>query len=80
MTYEREMDDERGGEYGDPRRCKVHGCVTSSPDGMFDAPCPQCENEIEDARWREHDGEAVLLVVQPAPVVQDVVEDDDILF
>jgi hypothetical protein len=31
---------------GDPRRCNLHpGQVTSSPDGMFDTPCPVCEWE-----------------------------------
>ena len=32
---------------GDPRRCPIHGEPTSSPDGMFDAPCGKCEMEIE---------------------------------
>jgi hypothetical protein len=42
------MDDERGAELGDPRRCPRHPSqVTSSPDGMFDAPCGACEFEME---------------------------------
>lgn len=44
-----------GAEYGDPRRCSKHGCVTSDPLGMHDAPCGRCEAEMEDAaeteRW-----------------------------
>jgi hypothetical protein len=35
---------------GDPRRCPRHGTVTSSDDGMFDAPCGTCEAEM-DAQW-----------------------------
>lgn len=34
---------------GDCRRCPAHGCATSSPDGMFDAPCGACESEMEAA-------------------------------
>ena len=35
--------------YGDPRRCPVHPEVqTSSPDGMFDAPCGKCESRMEE--------------------------------
>jgi hypothetical protein len=34
---------------GDPRRCPRHpNEVTSSPDGMFDAPCGACEFEMEE--------------------------------
>jgi len=30
--------------YGDPRRCPHHPHITtSSPDGMFDTPCNECE-------------------------------------
>lgn len=32
---------------GDPRRCPRHGTPTSSPDGLFDAPCGKCEYEME---------------------------------
>ena len=39
---------------GDPRRCPVHpNQVTSSPDGMFDAPCPACEWEMEAGRYED---------------------------
>jgi hypothetical protein len=42
----RELEDERGGELGDARRCPRHPNVkTSSPDGMFDTPCGECEYE-----------------------------------
>ncbi len=34
--------------YGDPRRCPLHpDVVTSSPDGMYDAPCGKCEMEMD---------------------------------
>ena len=40
-----ERDDDNGFE-GDPRRCPHHPTqVTSSDDGMFDAPCGYCEHE-----------------------------------
>jgi len=42
-----ELEDEQGAEFGDPRRCPRHGQVTSSPDGMFDAPCGACEAEMD---------------------------------
>jgi hypothetical protein len=35
---------------GDPRRCPAHpNVVTSSPDGMFDTPCGQCEASMYEA-------------------------------
>lgn len=41
-------EDERGAERGDPRCCPHHPHVqTSSPDGMFNAPCGECELEDE---------------------------------
>ena len=49
MNAADELADEEGGRYGDPRKCPRHGTVTSSPDGMFDAPCGRCEAEGE--RW-----------------------------
>lgn len=45
------LQDEERAEYntGDPRRCRIHpDQVTSSPDGMFDSPCPRCEFEGEE--------------------------------
>jgi hypothetical protein len=46
---DRELQDEEGGAYGDPRRCPFHPhVVTSSPDGMFDAPCDECEHAGEE--------------------------------
>ncbi len=42
------MEDEAGAVLGDPRRCPVHPHIkTSSPDGMFDAPCSACEMEAD---------------------------------
>ena len=46
MDERQELEDEYNARYGDPRRCPVHGRVTSSPDGIFDAPCPECEGEM----------------------------------
>jgi hypothetical protein len=51
---QRELEDERGGELGDPRRCPIHPSQqTSSSDGFFDAPCGACEAEQADdgERW-----------------------------
>lgn len=53
MDEQRELQDEYEAQYGDPRRCPAHGCVTSSPDGLFDAPCPECEGEMQDAAYDE---------------------------
>lgn len=50
-----ELEDEYNAQYGDPRRCSVHGCVTSSPDGMFDCPCPECEFECDHPDYLEVD-------------------------
>lgn len=36
--------------YGDPRHCPIHRHVmTSSPDGMHDAPCGECEADMAQA-------------------------------
>lgn len=46
--------EEAMGYQGDARRCPVHPHVaTSSPDGMFDAPCGACEAEADEAYYRE---------------------------
>lgn len=43
-----ELDAEESSRYGDPRRCPRHPHVaTSSADGLHDAPCGQCEFEID---------------------------------
>jgi len=47
MNERDELEDEYNAQWGDPRRCPVHGIATSSPDGMFDAPCWACEAEGE---------------------------------
>lgn len=53
MMTEMEMEElqyQLGAELGDPRRCPRHPNVkTSSNDGMFDAPCNECEGEMADA-------------------------------
>lgn len=42
----REAEEEELFATGDPRRCPRHpNIATSSPDGMFDAPCGECEYE-----------------------------------
>jgi hypothetical protein len=44
-----EMDAEAGAAVGDPRRCPRHPeVVTSSPDGLHDAPCNLCEAEQDE--------------------------------
>lgn len=48
MDEQRELQDEYEAQHGDPRRCPAHGFVTSSPDGLFDAPCPACESECDE--------------------------------
>lgn len=61
----REMQEEEGAKLGDPRRCAVHGEVTSSPDGMFDGVCGACEmgedepgEEVEDLGPSFHEADA----------------------
>lgn len=45
---EQDRQDELGAALGDPRRCDRHpDQVTSSPDGVFDTPCPRCEAEAD---------------------------------
>jgi len=39
---------EAGAALGDPRKCKRHGTVISSPDGLFDGVCGACEAEMDD--------------------------------
>lgn len=47
-SREEEMMYELGAEMGDARRCPRHPHVaTSSPDGMFDCDCYECEGEAE---------------------------------
>ncbi len=49
MEAERfELEAEEDARWGDPRRCPVHGRATSSPDGLFDSPCPECEAEQDE--------------------------------
>jgi len=48
MDRDQELLAEYNAQFGDPRRCPSHPHVTtSSPDGMFDAPCGECEAEME---------------------------------
>jgi hypothetical protein len=65
--------------FGDSRRCPAHGCVTSSPNGMFDAPCPECEAAMyADEPWPE-DGTTVLDDLSDDPYT-DYDHDDDLPF
>jgi hypothetical protein len=49
--------DDEGAALGDPRRCPRHpGEVTSSRDGMFDAPCGACEWAGQDEYEARRDG------------------------
>ena len=74
-------EDEWGAQFGDPRRCPHHPTeITSSPDGMFDAPCGYCEHEGEHGEEDEATADTVpnpaTADTIPAPVVKDVTEDD----
>jgi hypothetical protein len=52
--YQEAMEDELGAAMGDPRRCPHHPhVITSSPDGMFDAPCDVCEGMMSEDAERE---------------------------
>lgn len=78
---------------GDARRCPSHpNEVTSSPDGMFDAPCGQCEHESDtegallDALDADAAATAPMQVVRPvddtdgADAVRWHISDDDVPF
>src|SRR3972149_5625947 len=83
MNYRewQELEDERGGEDGDPRRCPVHGCGAWSPggggaagpDGMHDAPCGQCKSESEAACEDEQPpcGDGCCVHTEPERLVQE---------
>jgi hypothetical protein len=72
-NQEREaMEDEQGAELGDPRRCPRHpNEVTSSPDGMFDAPCGACEFYGEEPESEEAPTSAELNPPEPALQFED---------
>lgn len=77
QRYEAEQDEL--GTLGDPRRCPWHGEVTSSPDGMFDAPCGACEHAYEEeCAARAYEAECASGVA-PAPAAA-VEEDDGLVF
>lgn len=49
VEWEREQDRLGLTHTGDPRRCPRHPHVrTSSPDGMFDGLCGECEAAMDD--------------------------------
>lgn len=64
--------------YGDPRRCPRHPSVrTTDPLGLHDAPCGQCEYEMErEAEYRAAHGTVHLA----APPVPRASIDDDLPF
>jgi len=64
---------------GDPRRCPRHGEVTSSPDGLHDAPCGACEYEA-DTGESSFVYEARLRAQMALPAPPPPPADDDILF
>lgn len=72
---------EWGAQWGDPRRCPHHPhVVTSSPDGMFDAPCDECEYAME-----RHGEEEECPPTVPDPATADTLpappeNEDDIPF
>lgn len=55
--------------YGDPRRCEIHGTATSSPDGMFDAPCADCESEMQDLHYAELEAEEAAFIGPRQPAL-----------
>ena len=58
---EEARDYEEGARAGDPRRCRRHGCQTSSADVMFDGVCGHCEAEMDDDRGGPEDVDDLLL-------------------
>lgn len=83
---------ERDSQYtGDPRRCPRHPHVkTSSDDGMFDAPCGECEADMAQAAFEwDHDPEnpkrpycgiGTYIAVEPRNMARCTDTDDDIPF
>jgi hypothetical protein len=62
---------------GDPRRCPKHpNEVTSSPDGLFDAPCGRCEYEMDAEFYAEMDAAEAAPKAEFEPPVD---EDGDII-
>lgn len=81
--YDDRDDDDRNYEYmGDARVCPSHPWIaTSSPDGMFDCPCGQCESNMEDMG---HPDQEPVVADDPIigrrmghPVYLSQVDDDD---
>ena len=74
------MSEEQMGYQGDPRRCPRHpNVITSSPDGMIDGLCGDCEygdNFDSDG----YDDEVFIGVVAPRPTPAPVWSYDDIPF
>ncbi len=62
-----------GGTDGDPRRCRRHpSVVTSSCDGMFDAPCGACEYEMETGDEYPAEGK----ILNPEPMYVPPIDSD----
>jgi hypothetical protein len=60
--------------YGDPRVCDRHpNQKTSSPDGMFDSPCPQCEYEMDRREVEDRNAE---YEINATEFGEDPTEDD----
>jgi hypothetical protein len=61
-------DDDLGFTFGDARRCPRHPRVrTSSPDGLFDAPCGPCEYALD----AEDEAVAEVSYLPPRPALAD---------
>lgn len=70
-----EMVDEYGAELGDPRHCPCHPhVIVSSPDGMFDTVCHECEAYMDN--WDESD----LTVVDFSGTSTIIIPDSDLPF
>jgi hypothetical protein len=65
--------------FGDPRTCPIHGCVTSSGDGLFDAPCGACEDSMSDSPHVEED-DPIVAYRMGNPVRESFFAEDDIPF
>lgn len=78
FTEREEQEYQHGASLGDPRRCRRHPHVhTSSRDGVFDAPCYECEGEMEDEHRAYMRGLQLQEVTPEAAPTPPVVSLDD---
>ena len=77
--FERLAEEQAG--YGDPRRCPRHPHIAiSSPDGLFDAPCSLCEQEMYEASYEDRPLLADTVTIDEPETPPIEVDDDDIPF